>query len=352
MAVRDKPNSTVGMSKHCEGRENIMAARYSMTLCLLILSAGPGLSSEYSQCLQERQNSVQLRACEGAAANKELSAAQRSRAYREIGSIRAEAGAHAIAEKNFTKAIELSPNDAQAYAKRGQARLVLGQKKGAISDLSEATRLKPGSENYLIHRGYAYLVSGRIDEAIKDFSSVIARNPNSIIALNNRGLAYRKKGDLNGAIADYTAALSINPLYGRAYTNRGFAYEAQGKKDNAIADFRASLRIDPNQASVVKALKRLKATTTTSEVTTLVKAGAELAKKHCSRCHAVTNSGNSPNLKAPRFRNLQKRYALLDLREPISRGIAAPHDEMPSFKLSDAEIDKIVAYVNSLSAPR
>ena len=39
------------------------------------------------------------------------------------------------------------------------------------------------------------------------------------------------------------------------------------------------------------------------------------------------------------------------LREPLTRGIAAPHDEMPRFALTNADIDHVVAYINSL-APR
>ena len=38
----------------------------------------------------------------------------------------------------------------------------------------------------------------------------------------------------------------------------------------------------------------------------------------------------------------------MTLREPLTRGIAAPHDEMPNFGPTDAEIDKIIAYINTL----
>ena len=42
-------------------------------------------------------------------------------------------------------------------------------------------------------------------------------------------------------------------------------------------------------------------------------------------------------------------HPLLALREPLSRGIAAPHDQMPKFALTEPEIDRIIAYINSLS---
>ena len=46
---------------------------------------------------------------------------------------------------------------------------------------------------------------------------------------------------------------------------------------------------------------------------------------------------------------LHARHPSLALREPLSRGIAAPHDEMLHFALTSAEIDSIVAYINSLA---
>jgi mono/diheme cytochrome c family protein len=58
------------------------------------------------------------------------------------------------------------------------------------------------------------------------------------------------------------------------------------------------------------------------------------------------------NKKAPEFRNLHARHPNLALREPLSRGIAAPHDEMPKFALSGPQIDTIIAYINSLSTAK
>jgi hypothetical protein len=68
------------------------------------------------------------------------------------------------------------------------------------------------------------------------------------------------------------------------------------------------------------------------------------------RTHAQLNcaEGTSPNSKAPEFRNLHRRHRLLSLREPITRGIAAPHDWMPRFALSEVDVDMIVACINSL----
>ena len=59
--------------------------------------------------------------------------------------------------------------------------------------------------------------------------------------------------------------------------------------------------------------------------------GKALVETNCSPCHAVGATGTSPDQKAPRFRDLHARHPSLALREPLSRGIATPHDEMPKF---------------------
>ena len=59
-----------------------------------------------------------------------------------------------------------------------------------------------------------------------------------------------------------------------------------------------------------------------------------------------------PNKEAPRFRDIHARHPILALRDPITRAIATPHDRMPKLPLSDAEVDKIIAYINSLRPAR
>jgi mono/diheme cytochrome c family protein len=83
-----------------------------------------------------------------------------------------------------------------------------------------------------------------------------------------------------------------------------------------------------------------------------VREGRALAEKNCSGCHAIAAQGTSPNGHAPKFRDLSRLHTLLALREPITRGIAAPHDQMPQFVLQDEQVDLIVAYINSLSTGR
>jgi tetratricopeptide (TPR) repeat protein len=222
-----------------------------------------------------------------------------------------------------------------------------------VADYSEALRLVPGTASFHVVRDHAHFVRGDTTAAIADFTEAIRLSPKSASTYNRRGLAYRRWGDLPRAIEDYTAAIAINPVYALAYNNRGYVYEARGRKDDAITDFQAALLLDPSLIGARDGLRRLGvAESLLAEAERRVQQGKALVEKNCSPCHAVGAIGASPNKKAPEFRNLHARHPSLALREPLSRGIAAPHDEMPHFALSGSQIDTIIAYINSLSATK
>ncbi len=253
------------------------------------------------------------------------------------------------AADNFTEALKVNPELRQAWTGRGMARLLQQQFDAAISDYSKAIKLAPDNAATYVLRGYARLANKQPEKAIADFTKSLLLDPAAISALNNRGLAFRKLGQTKRAIADYTRAVQINPLYALAYNNRGYAYEALGKKAEAIDDFRNALAIDPSLVGARDALVRLQAASTiAAQSTKRVAAGEAIARKTCAWCHAIGKRGDSPNKAAPPFRDIHARHPVLALRAPISRAIATPHDQMPKLSLSNAEIDQMIAYINSL----
>ena len=80
----------------------------------------------------------------------------------------------------------------------------------------------------------------------------------------------------------------------------------------------------------------------------LVSAGRALVETNCMACHATGAKDASPDGKAPAFRSIHNRYPILTLRDPVSRGIAYPHRDMPKFAFAGEQIDTIIAYINSL----
>jgi tetratricopeptide (TPR) repeat protein len=320
---------------------------------LLCLAAAPAAADALADCRQGQDAALRLRGCTQVIDDASYGPVDKTLAYRNRGNARLDAGASQQAAADLGEAIRLRPGDAQLYTARARARLATQDIDGAIADYGEALRLVPETATFHIGRGHAHFLKGATTAAIADFTQAIKLNPKSASALNRRGLAYRRAGDLERAIEDYTSALALNPIYALAYNNRGYAREAQGRKEAAIADFQAAVLLDPSLIGAKEGLKRLGAPSVWFTVSERrVAAGKALVEKSCAGCHAVGAKGASPNAKAPEFRSLHARHPSLTLREPLSRGIAAPHDEMPKFTLTADQIDSIVAYINSLAAPQ
>ena len=76
--------------------------------------------------------------------------------------------------------------------------------------------------------------------------------------------------------------------------------------------------------------------------------GHAIVQRNCAFCHAVGARGDSPNAKAPRFRELHNRYPVEMLAEALAEGMLTGHPEMPEFRFNPREIDDIIAYLKSI----
>lgn len=78
------------------------------------------------------------------------------------------------------------------------------------------------------------------------------------------------------------------------------------------------------------------------------KLGRKVAEQQCSRCHAINLTDASAVADAPPLRDLYKRYAIEDLRGAFVRGIEVAHPRMPVFRLSQRDVDDLLAYLRSI----
>ncbi len=79
------------------------------------------------------------------------------------------------------------------------------------------------------------------------------------------------------------------------------------------------------------------------------KKGELIADQLCANCHAIGRQGESPEPKAPPFRDLHKRYPVEQLAESLAEGIFTGHEMMPEFTLEPAQIEAFLAYLESLN---
>jgi len=328
-----------------------MRAKFLLAALLTALTVNVAIANLSEQCSNSIDSETKLRACNEIIGSSVFDSNERAIAYQNRGDVRSNAGAFGAAIADYSQSLLLKPGLVTALAGRGLAKSSAGDLPGATADYDEAIRLSVPSANLHIERGYVHLAAGNVDASLADFTRALRLNPNSASAYNNRGLAFRKKGNLDRAYDDYSAAIAINPAYALAYANRGHLNEKQGRKADAMSDLKRALLLDPSLTAASEALVRLgSGQVIRQESAGRVRTGGLLAGEHCSGCHAIGREGTSRNKNAPEFRNIAHRHPLLALKEPITRGIAATHDEMPRFMLTDRQVDSIIAYINNLAA--
>jgi mono/diheme cytochrome c family protein len=77
--------------------------------------------------------------------------------------------------------------------------------------------------------------------------------------------------------------------------------------------------------------------------------GRDIAMSECSSCHAVLETGASPNPDAPPFRTVLSRYNADVLEEELIAGVQVAH-EMPDFHFNPQAADALIAYLRTIQS--
>lgn len=79
-----------------------------------------------------------------------------------------------------------------------------------------------------------------------------------------------------------------------------------------------------------------------------IQRGRVFVQTHCAGCHAIGPYDESPLKEAPPFRTLSRRYPIENLAEAFAEGIVTGHPSMPEFRLDPAQINDVLAYLQSV----
>ena len=111
---------------------------------------------------------------------------------------------------DYTKAIEINPDDAVIYLIRGKAKHELKNYQGAIADYTKAIEIKSDYAGAHFNRGITKASLKDHQGAIADWTKAIEIKPDLFAAYNNRGLARQYvMGDLEGACSDWRKAAEL-----------------------------------------------------------------------------------------------------------------------------------------------
>jgi tetratricopeptide (TPR) repeat protein len=150
--------------------------------------------------------------------------------------------------------ISVSDKNSNAYFNRGWLYDHKGDLPLAEKDYSKAIELDKKNKDACYNRGLLYTRMKKYEEAIKDFSEVLKLDPSAVDALCNRGSAQLQMGRIDLALTDFDAGLKIKPGDPDILYNRGLAFLAKGNKAKATQDFNNAA-----QAGHPKAKEQLKA---------------------------------------------------------------------------------------------
>jgi len=132
---------------------------------------------------------------------------------------------------------------------------------GALKDYTRAVEMEPNNPELLNSRGKTYFdmaSSGKyknqekvlIEKALKDYTEALSKpkiTPKSKSeALSNRGAAYGMAGMHQESIRDITESVELDPTNKNAYANRSIAYLNTGQYEKALGDYQAYLKFEPN----------------------------------------------------------------------------------------------------------
>jgi PhnB protein len=149
--------------------------------------------------------------------------------------------------QDFSKVIELDPNDAEAYQFLGIIRLDEGKYQEALANFDRAIAINPRDAAGYHYRCLDYEGLRSFEKGISDCSRAIELGFALKLAetYHARGTSYAQLRQLDRTRADLDRAIEINPRYASAYFNRCIVKQTLGLQ-NAIADCKKAVEIEPD----------------------------------------------------------------------------------------------------------
>jgi eukaryotic-like serine/threonine-protein kinase len=140
----------------------------------------------------------------------------------------------AKAEREFKKAIRLSPNHPNAHDGLGFYLKAVGRHEEAIEKCKQAQRLDPLSPFAHVSLGYGFYFARDYDKAVEECNKALELDKYSTFAYRNLGLAYLQLGNIENAINALCKAVTFSSG-GLAFESYlGYAYGVAGKQMEAV----------------------------------------------------------------------------------------------------------------------
>jgi DNA-binding winged helix-turn-helix (wHTH) protein/tetratricopeptide (TPR) repeat protein len=120
---------------------------------------------------------------------------------------------------------------------------------GADREFARAMELEPDDADARVLRGWLRMAEGRLADAQADMRRAVDADPSSELALWSLGLSFYFERQYETAIEQYRRAIAVEPRSYWAHLSLGWAYARQGRVEDAVVEFEQARRlIDTPQA--------------------------------------------------------------------------------------------------------
>ncbi len=137
------------------------------------------------------------------------------------------------------------------YALKGASAIRRGDDDGVIRNYTRAIEISPEDLDYYHARGDAYWHKHELGLAAADFSKAIDLNPDDFYAHMRRGAIYRERGFLTQAIHEFDWVLDVEDL-ALAHYLRASCYAEEKEYDKALADLEEAMKTHPHSEKVLQ----------------------------------------------------------------------------------------------------
>jgi serine/threonine protein kinase/Tfp pilus assembly protein PilF len=139
------------------------------------------------------------------------------------------------AEREFKRAIELTPGYAAAHLWYAIYLAAMGRLDEAETEINRAQELDPLSLPIMTNVGWIDHLSRRYDRAIEAYKKALEMEPNFILARRRLGHTYEQKAMFDEAIAEFQRTLAVFAGDTESIAALGHAYAASGREREAYA---------------------------------------------------------------------------------------------------------------------
>ncbi len=164
-------------------------------------------------------------------------------AYTNIGNCYFNQKKYYLAEKHFTKSLNINPRDHIALSNRAYVYLQIKKYKSSIADYTKAIKLNPNVRSYYISRAVVYRLISNFKEAIKDYTKAIEFHDYYGYTHFFRGKCYTQLKKYRKALSDFNVAIRKNAEESFFYDSRAKTHLKLDNLKKALADFNIYVKL-------------------------------------------------------------------------------------------------------------